>query len=129
MERARPAFEKIKTILKDNPAGLTAREIALCRGDEIKANAMSSTRKVLGMMEDICLIQRSKLQFGNGYLYTIKQSTIDAMPSIHTAGPRGISKMQGIYTCPELKTNPYRPGSGDAYKIPSLYMGQRIARV
>lgn len=24
------------------------------------------------------------------------------------------------YTCPELRTNPYRPGSGDAFRLPSL---------
>ena len=24
------------------------------------------------------------------------------------------------YTCPELRTNPYRPGSGDAFRVPSL---------
>lgn len=23
------------------------------------------------------------------------------------------------YTCPELRTNPYRPGSGDAFRLPS----------
>ena len=24
------------------------------------------------------------------------------------------------YTCPELRTNPYRAGSADAYRLPSL---------
>ena len=24
------------------------------------------------------------------------------------------------YTCPELRTNPYRAGSGDAFRLPSL---------
>jgi hypothetical protein len=27
------------------------------------------------------------------------------------------------YTCPELRTNPYRPGSADAYKLPSRGIG------
>ena len=31
------------------------------------------------------------------------------------------STMKGPpYTCPELRTNPYRPGSGDAFRLPSL---------
>ena len=30
------------------------------------------------------------------------------------------STMRGApYTCPELRTNPYRPGSADAYRLPS----------
>lgn len=27
------------------------------------------------------------------------------------------------YTCPELRTNPYRPGSSDAFKLPSRGIG------
>ena len=34
----------------------------------------------------------------------------------------------GVYTCPELTTNPHRPGSGDAARLPSLFAGQRITR-
>jgi len=44
----------------------------------------------------------------------------DALKKQQVAKPNRISKMEGVYTCPELRTNPYRRGSGDAYKIPSL---------
>ena len=35
------------------------------------------------------------------------------------AQPNRIDVMQGIYKCPELKTNPIRKGIDDAYKLPS----------
>lgn len=35
------------------------------------------------------------------------------------AMPDRISKMTGQYTCPELRTSPYRAGAMDAYKLPS----------
>lgn len=44
----------------------------------------------------------------------------DLLKKQQVAQPNRISKMEGVYTCPELRTNPYRRGSGDAYKIPSL---------
>ena len=37
-----------------------------------------------------------------------------------SAVPVRNSTMRGApYTCPELRTNPYRPGSGDAFTLPS----------
>lgn len=44
------------------------------------------------------------------------------------AEPDTISRMQGEYLCPELRTFPDRPGAMDAYKLPSLFMGKLIYR-
>lgn len=38
------------------------------------------------------------------------------------ARPDRINKMTGQYTCPELRTSPYRVGAMDAFKVPSRGM-------
>jgi hypothetical protein len=44
------------------------------------------------------------------------------------AEPRRMSPV-GVYTCPELTRNPPRPGSADAYQLPSMFSGRQVARV
>jgi hypothetical protein len=40
-------------------------------------------------------------------------------PDTGIARPDRINKMTGQYTCPELRTTPYRPGAMDAFNVPS----------
>ena len=40
-------------------------------------------------------------------------------PALPTSVPTWAAD-SNAYTCPELRNNPYRPGSGDAFRLPSL---------
>lgn len=92
--------KEIEHLLQRHPSGLTAVQLA----DRTQAE-LPLVRSVIGRLRDKLKVKPAKPGNSNT---PYKWMTDSAAPSI--AKPDRINKMQGTYTCPELKPFTGRPG-------------------
>ena len=117
-----PAMQEVFNILKENKGKMTVRQIHELR-TTTKAIDVKPTRFTLNKLIDAGYVLRERMENENAVVFTYSA----CLPKT-TAKPNQISRMVGVYTCPELRDFTGRAGAMDAYKIPSLHMGQRIPR-
>lgn len=127
------AFEVLKAI-GDHANGLKADEVKQL-GLFTHSTGHIHALDALANAGYITQLVRAKLwritRPGRAYVaYRAKPAAKPKAPMVtgSVALPRRISPMVGTYTCPELTTNPHRPGSTDAARIPSVFAGQRVPR-
>ena len=104
---SRPRFSTAAALHSTSVPDATGVHIQRPKPEKIRAGGLHSiaaTGKAYpGTDELVARLKSERLELATSAV-TVRNSTMRGAP----------------YTCPELRSNPHRPGSADAYSLPSL---------